>query len=49
MKRRTVVLFIGGGERTVFQQVLGRPLGAYAFDAVCELGPDAVVVISGPD
>ena len=49
MKRRTVVLFIGGGERTVFQQVLGRPLGAYAFDAVCELGPDAVLVISGPD
>jgi bifunctional UDP-N-acetylglucosamine pyrophosphorylase/glucosamine-1-phosphate N-acetyltransferase len=48
MSRSTVVLFLGGGERTVFQPVLGRPLGAYAFDAVCDTRPDAVVVISGP-
>ena len=49
MKRATVVLFLGGEERTVFQPVLGRPLGSYTFDAVCELKPDAVVVITGPD
>ena len=47
MKRKTVVLFLGGRERTVFQQVLGRPLGAYALDAACRLGPDAVLVIAG--
>jgi bifunctional UDP-N-acetylglucosamine pyrophosphorylase/glucosamine-1-phosphate N-acetyltransferase len=49
MKPSTVVLFLGGEERTVFQPVLGRPLGSYAFDAVREIGPDAVVVISGAD
>ncbi|MBP7707213.1 MAG: NTP transferase domain-containing protein [Candidatus Aminicenantes bacterium] len=49
MKRAAVVLFLGGEGRTVFQPVLGRPLGSYAFDAVRETGPDAVVVISGPD
>jgi len=49
MKRAAVVLFLGGEGRTVFQPVLGRPLGAYAFDAGRETGPDAGVVISGPD
>ncbi len=48
MKRKTVVLFLGGGERTVFQPVLGRPLGAYALDAACGLEPDAVLVLAGP-
>jgi bifunctional N-acetylglucosamine-1-phosphate-uridyltransferase/glucosamine-1-phosphate-acetyltransferase GlmU-like protein len=47
MKRSTVVLFLGGEERTVFQPVLGRPLGAYAFEAVSRVHPDAVVVLSG--
>jgi bifunctional UDP-N-acetylglucosamine pyrophosphorylase/glucosamine-1-phosphate N-acetyltransferase len=49
MKRRTVVLFSGGGERTVFQTVLGRPLGAYVLDAALGLDPDAVLVISGAE
>jgi bifunctional UDP-N-acetylglucosamine pyrophosphorylase/glucosamine-1-phosphate N-acetyltransferase len=49
MKRSTVVLFLGGEERTVFQPVLGRPIGAYAFAAACEIKPDAVIVISGPE
>jgi bifunctional UDP-N-acetylglucosamine pyrophosphorylase/glucosamine-1-phosphate N-acetyltransferase len=49
MKRQTVVLLIGGGERTVFQQVLGRPLGAYALDAALGLEPDAVLVVSGAE
>jgi len=49
MKRKAVVLFLGGEERTVFQPVLGRPLGAYALDAACSLEPDAVLVIAGPD
>ncbi|MBP1769226.1 MAG: hypothetical protein H6P97_106, partial [Candidatus Aminicenantes bacterium] len=30
MKRKTVVLFLGGKEDAVFRPVLGRPLGAYA-------------------
>ena len=47
MKRRTVVLFWGGEERTVFRPVLGRPLGAFALEAACWLGPDAVLVIAG--
>lgn len=46
MKRSTVVLF-WGGERTVFQPVLGRPLGAYALDAVRGLRPAAIVVLAG--
>ncbi|RPJ01810.1 MAG: bifunctional N-acetylglucosamine-1-phosphate uridyltransferase/glucosamine-1-phosphate acetyltransferase [Candidatus Aminicenantes bacterium] len=49
MKRKAVVLFLGGEERTVFQPVLGRPLGAYALEAACGLAPDAVLVIAGPD
>jgi bifunctional UDP-N-acetylglucosamine pyrophosphorylase/glucosamine-1-phosphate N-acetyltransferase len=49
MKRKTVVLFIGGGERTVFQRVLGRPLGAYGLEAACRLGPDAVLVVAGSE
>jgi bifunctional UDP-N-acetylglucosamine pyrophosphorylase/glucosamine-1-phosphate N-acetyltransferase len=47
MKRSTVVLFLGGEERTVFQPVLGRPLGAFALDAASRLRPDAVIVLSG--
>jgi bifunctional UDP-N-acetylglucosamine pyrophosphorylase/glucosamine-1-phosphate N-acetyltransferase len=46
MKRKTVVLFLGGKEDAVFRPVLGRPLGAYAFEAVCGLGPDAVLVLA---
>jgi bifunctional UDP-N-acetylglucosamine pyrophosphorylase/glucosamine-1-phosphate N-acetyltransferase len=48
MKRRTVVLFLGGEEGTVFQPVLGRELGAYALEAACRLSPDAVLVLAGP-
>jgi bifunctional UDP-N-acetylglucosamine pyrophosphorylase/glucosamine-1-phosphate N-acetyltransferase len=49
MKRRTVVLFLAGRERTVFQPGLGRPLGAYALEAACRLAPDAVLVIAGTE
>lgn len=49
MTRQAVVLVLGGAERTVFQRVLGRPLGAWTLDAACGLGPDAVVVLSGPE
>jgi bifunctional UDP-N-acetylglucosamine pyrophosphorylase / glucosamine-1-phosphate N-acetyltransferase len=48
MKRSTVVL-LWGGERTVFQPVLGRPLGAFALAAAVGLEPDAVLVLAGPD
>jgi len=47
MKRKTVVLLSGGGERTVFRKVLGRPLGAYLLDAALGIRPDAVLVIAG--
>jgi len=46
MKRKTVVLFLGGKEDAVFRPVLGRPLGAYALEAVCGIGPDAVLVLA---
>jgi bifunctional UDP-N-acetylglucosamine pyrophosphorylase/glucosamine-1-phosphate N-acetyltransferase len=49
MKRKTVVLYFGGGERTVFQPVLGRPLGAYGLEAACRLGPDAVLAVAAPE
>ena len=49
MKRKTVVLFSGGGERTVFQPVLGRPLGAFVLEAALGLDPDAVLVVSGAE
>ncbi len=48
MKRSTVVLY-WGGERTVFQPVLGRPLGAYALEAAGRVGPDAVLILAGPE
>jgi bifunctional UDP-N-acetylglucosamine pyrophosphorylase/glucosamine-1-phosphate N-acetyltransferase len=48
MKRSAVVLYLGG-ERTVFQPVLGRPLGAYALDAACRLAPEAVLVMAGAE
>ena len=48
MKRSTVVLLLGGEGRTVFQPVLGRPLGAYALEAATRIGPDAVLVMAGP-
>jgi len=46
MKRKAVVLFLGGGEDAVFQPLLGRPLGAYALEAACRLDPDAVLVLA---
>jgi bifunctional UDP-N-acetylglucosamine pyrophosphorylase/glucosamine-1-phosphate N-acetyltransferase len=49
MKRKTVVLLSGGGERTVFRKVLGRPLGAYLLDAALGLRPDAILVIAGAE
>ena len=45
MKRKAVVLFLGGEERTDFLPVLGRPLGAYALEAACRVGPDAVLTL----
>jgi bifunctional UDP-N-acetylglucosamine pyrophosphorylase/glucosamine-1-phosphate N-acetyltransferase len=48
MKRKTVVL-LSGGERTAFQSVLGRPLGAYILEAASRLHPDAVLVIAGTE
>ncbi|HPW18282.1 MAG TPA: DapH/DapD/GlmU-related protein [Candidatus Aminicenantes bacterium] len=48
MKRKTVVLFTGEEERTDFAPVLGRPLGAYALEAACGVGPEAVLVLPGP-
>jgi bifunctional UDP-N-acetylglucosamine pyrophosphorylase/glucosamine-1-phosphate N-acetyltransferase len=47
MNRKTVVLFLGGEGRADFPVVLGRPLGAYALEAVCRLDPDAVLVRAG--
>ncbi len=49
MKRSTVVLLLRGEGRTVFQPVLGRPLGAYALEAATRIEPDAVLVLAGPD
>src|SRR5512140_3562057 len=49
MKRSAVALLLGGEGRTVFQPVLGRPLGAYALEAVARLDLDAVLVMPGPD
>ncbi len=55
MKRKAVVLLLGGengagrgpaGGR-LFVPLLGRPLGAYALEAVCGLDPDAVLVLAG--
>lgn len=48
MTRKTVVLFLGGGERADFTPVLGRPLGAYALESVCGIGPEAVLVLPAP-
>jgi bifunctional UDP-N-acetylglucosamine pyrophosphorylase/glucosamine-1-phosphate N-acetyltransferase len=48
MNKKTVVLFIGGEERADFTPVLGRPLGAYALEAACAVGPEAVLVLPGP-
>jgi bifunctional UDP-N-acetylglucosamine pyrophosphorylase/glucosamine-1-phosphate N-acetyltransferase len=47
MKRKAVVLFVGGEESADFQPVLGRPLAAYALETVCRLGPEAVLVLAG--
>jgi bifunctional UDP-N-acetylglucosamine pyrophosphorylase/glucosamine-1-phosphate N-acetyltransferase len=55
MKRKTVVLLFGGEEGAgrgsaggkMFMPLLGRPLGAYALEAVCRLDPDAVLVLAG--
>ncbi len=48
MTRKTVVLFLGGEERADFTPVLGRPLGAYALESVCGIGPEAVLVLPAP-
>jgi hypothetical protein len=47
MKRKSVILFLGGEERTDFSPILGRPLGAYALEAACRVGPDAVLTLPG--
>jgi len=55
MKRKAVVLLLGGGARAargpaaglLFAPVLGRPLGAYALEAVCRTLPEAVLVMAG--
>lgn len=47
MKRKTVVLFLGGREGAAFPPLLGRPLGAYALEAACGLDPEAVLVLAG--
>jgi bifunctional UDP-N-acetylglucosamine pyrophosphorylase/glucosamine-1-phosphate N-acetyltransferase len=55
MKRKAVVLLLGGEKGAgrgraggkLFVPLLGRPLGAYALEAVCGLGPDAVLVLAG--
>jgi bifunctional UDP-N-acetylglucosamine pyrophosphorylase/glucosamine-1-phosphate N-acetyltransferase len=38
---------LGGEGRTDISQVLGRPLGAYALEAACRVGPDAVLTVPG--
>ena len=55
MKRKAVVLLLGGEEGAgfgaatgaFFQPLLGRPLGAYALEAVCGIDPEAVLVLAG--
>ena len=47
MKRKAVVLLLGGGEGAGFQPLLGRPLGAYALEAVCGIDPEAILVLAG--
>jgi bifunctional UDP-N-acetylglucosamine pyrophosphorylase/glucosamine-1-phosphate N-acetyltransferase len=48
MKRKAVVLLLGGSkEGAGFQPLLGRPLGAYALQAVCGIDPEAVLVLAG--
>jgi bifunctional UDP-N-acetylglucosamine pyrophosphorylase/glucosamine-1-phosphate N-acetyltransferase len=47
MKRKTVVLLLGGEEGAGFQPLLGRPLGAYALEAVCAIDPEAILVLAG--
>lgn len=54
MKRKAVVLFVGGEESTDLQPVLGRPLAAYPLETACRLGPEAVLALTrgsagGPD
>ena len=55
MKRKAVVLLLGGEEGAgfgaaagaFFQPLLGRPLGAFALEAVCGIDPEAVLVLAG--
>jgi bifunctional UDP-N-acetylglucosamine pyrophosphorylase/glucosamine-1-phosphate N-acetyltransferase len=47
MKRKAVVLLLGGEEGAGFQPLLGRPLGAYALEAACGIDPEAVLVLAG--
>jgi len=54
MKRKAVVLLLGREEGAgfgaaagaFFQPLLGRPLGAYALEAVCGIDPEAVLVLA---
>lgn len=47
MKRKAVVLLLGGEEGAGFQPLLGRPLSAYALEAACGIDPEAVLVLAG--
>jgi bifunctional UDP-N-acetylglucosamine pyrophosphorylase/glucosamine-1-phosphate N-acetyltransferase len=47
MKRKAVVLLLGGEEGAGFLPLLGRPLGAYALEAACGIDPEAVLVLAG--
>ena len=55
MNRKAVVLLLGDEEGAgrgpaggrSFEPLLGRPAAAFALEAVCRLGPDAVLVLAG--
>jgi bifunctional UDP-N-acetylglucosamine pyrophosphorylase / glucosamine-1-phosphate N-acetyltransferase len=55
MKRKAVVLLLaneegadlGAAAGAFFQPLLGRPMGAYALEAVCGIDPEAVLVLAG--
>jgi bifunctional UDP-N-acetylglucosamine pyrophosphorylase/glucosamine-1-phosphate N-acetyltransferase len=47
MKRKAVVLLLGGEEGAGFLPLLGRPVGAFALEAACGIDPEAVLVLAG--
>jgi len=47
MKRKAVVLLLGGEQGAGFLPLLGRPLGAFALEAACGIDPEAVLVLAG--